>query len=524
MRRSVGPGADRRASSKAAVLYARVSSKDQERGGFSIPAQQQLVRAYSVARGFEVLAEFVDVETAGRAGRTGFGEMIRFLARNPACKAVLVEKTDRLYRNLKDWVTIDELGLQVHLVKEGVVLSEDSVSSEKFVHGIKVLMAKNYVDNLSEEARKGLQEKARQGFWPPRAPLGYRNGLRPDGKRGIEPDPVLGPLVTDLFRWCAVDGCALTELTARLRQAIAPLASGWARPPKIQRSQVHAILRNPLYMGEFDWHGQRFRGVHVPLVSRATWDTVQDRLSGRAPRHRTRQHHEFLFCGLVRCGSCAAEGRRFLLVAEIKKAQYVYYRCEECKRRRRAEYVREERLVEAFVRALDRMTDAGERGRLAAAMARAVTESPSTRESAAGAARDVPGQAVGCVERIQRELADLQARLELAYEDRLVGRIDTAFFDRLAAGWRERVAALQQELAQRTDRRAENLETGTSGSRLARTDEALALELRQPSVIFQETVEFAYRRRMLAAVCSNSTWTSGALVVEWRQLLDKAGD
>jgi len=153
-----------------------------------------------------------------------------------------------------------------------------------------------------------------------------------------------------------------------------------------------------------------------------------------------------------------------------------------------------------------------------------VTESPSTRESAAGAARDVPGQAVGCVERIQRELADLQARLELAYEDRLVGRIDTAFFDRLAAGWRERVAALQQELAQRTDRRAENLETGTSGSRLARTDEALALELRQPSVIFQETVEFAYRRRMLAAVCSNSTWTSGALVVEWRQLLDKAGD
>ena len=31
------------------------------------------------------------------------------------------------------------------------------------MHGIKVLMAKNYIDNLSEEARKGMQEKAEQG-------------------------------------------------------------------------------------------------------------------------------------------------------------------------------------------------------------------------------------------------------------------------------------------------------------------------------------------------------------------------
>jgi site-specific DNA recombinase len=43
------------------------------------------------------------------------------------------------------------------------------------MHGIKVLMAKNYVDNLSEETRKGMFEKAEQGIWPSFAPLGYRN-------------------------------------------------------------------------------------------------------------------------------------------------------------------------------------------------------------------------------------------------------------------------------------------------------------------------------------------------------------
>ena len=58
---------------------------------------------------------------------------------------------------------LDELDVEIHLVKEGAVLSRDSRSSEKFMHGIKVLMAKNYIDNLSEEARKGMQEKAEQG-------------------------------------------------------------------------------------------------------------------------------------------------------------------------------------------------------------------------------------------------------------------------------------------------------------------------------------------------------------------------
>src|SRR5204863_7963146 len=86
-----------------AVLYARVSSKDQEREGFSIPAQQKLLREYARAQKLTVLREFVDVETAKQAGRSQFGEMLAFLKANPTCRMILVEKTDRLYRNIKDW-------------------------------------------------------------------------------------------------------------------------------------------------------------------------------------------------------------------------------------------------------------------------------------------------------------------------------------------------------------------------------------------------------------------------------------
>ena len=78
-----------------------------------------------------------------------------------------------------------------HFPKEGVVLSRESRSSEKFMHGIKVLMAKNYIDNLSEEARKGMQEKAEHGIWPTKTPLGYRNITGPDGKKTIATDPTI---------------------------------------------------------------------------------------------------------------------------------------------------------------------------------------------------------------------------------------------------------------------------------------------------------------------------------------------
>src|SRR5215475_1015088 len=90
-----------------AVLYARVSSKDQEREGFSIPAQQKLLRQYAHDQRLTIVREFVDVETAKQAGRGGFGEMLAFLRTDPSCRTILVEKTDRLYRNIKDWVTVD---------------------------------------------------------------------------------------------------------------------------------------------------------------------------------------------------------------------------------------------------------------------------------------------------------------------------------------------------------------------------------------------------------------------------------
>jgi site-specific DNA recombinase len=107
---------------KRAVIYARVSSKEQEKEGFSISAQLKLLREYAATQAFTVAQEYVDVETAKQTGRVAFGEMVTYLKAHPAVRVMLVEKTDRLYRNLKDWVTVDEIDVEIHFAKEGVVL------------------------------------------------------------------------------------------------------------------------------------------------------------------------------------------------------------------------------------------------------------------------------------------------------------------------------------------------------------------------------------------------------------------
>jgi site-specific DNA recombinase len=177
-----------------AVLYARVSSKDQEREGFSIPAQQKLLREYAAAKNLTILREFIDVETAKQAGRSAFGEMLAFLKGDSSCRTILAEKTDRLYRNIKDWTTVEDLGAEIHFVKENTVYSGESRSSEKLMHGIKVLMAKNYIDNLSEEVKKGQREKAAQGHWPTASRLSEQPDHAPNrgrpGPRSARRPPV----------------------------------------------------------------------------------------------------------------------------------------------------------------------------------------------------------------------------------------------------------------------------------------------------------------------------------------------
>jgi site-specific DNA recombinase len=118
-------------SMKSTVIYTRVSSREQQQEGFSLGAQTKGLREYADRGDFNVIKAFEDVETAKTSGRKQFNEMVKWLKQNPSCPTLLVEKTDRLYRNFRDAVTLEDLDLEIHFVKEGQVLSKDAKSIYK---------------------------------------------------------------------------------------------------------------------------------------------------------------------------------------------------------------------------------------------------------------------------------------------------------------------------------------------------------------------------------------------------------
>ena len=99
--------------SNEAVAYARVSTKDQEREGFSIPAQLRLINEYAAVHGLKITETYTEAETAGHTGREAFGRMMNALKSPGTCRTILVEKTDRLYRNARDMVDLNDLKVEI---------------------------------------------------------------------------------------------------------------------------------------------------------------------------------------------------------------------------------------------------------------------------------------------------------------------------------------------------------------------------------------------------------------------------
>jgi site-specific DNA recombinase len=141
---------------------------------------------------------------------------------------------------------MDELHVTIHFVKENSILGPNSRSSDQFTHGIKVLMARNYSQNLGEETLKGMLQKAKSGLYPSCAPVGYRDIEGPDQKCIMVPSSD-APTVKRLFEEFATGRYSLKDLAAKAR------AEGWTVSGHLHKSTLHQILRKRIYTGDFDW-------------------------------------------------------------------------------------------------------------------------------------------------------------------------------------------------------------------------------------------------------------------------------
>src|SRR3990167_2725072 len=244
------------------ILYCRVSSKEQEETGYSLPAQEKLLSGYSERTGYSVDKVFAISESAsGKKQREVFTQMMQYVQKQ-GLKIIICEKVDRLTRSFKDAVMIDEWleddeERQVHLVKDSLILHKNSRSQEKLNWGIRILFAKNYIDNLSEEVKKGQKEKISQGWLPTKPPLGYKT-VGEKGHKIHVIDEEVAPYIKQMFTLYATGNYSTLSLCEKMyKLGFRSRAGG-----KVVKSKIHKLLSDPFYYGKFVWKGEIHQGKH----------------------------------------------------------------------------------------------------------------------------------------------------------------------------------------------------------------------------------------------------------------------
>jgi site-specific DNA recombinase len=413
---------------RSAVIYARVSSREQEQEGFSIPAQLKFNREYAQKTGFQIVREFVDIEAAGKAGRRQFGEMVRYLEKTPECRVVIAEKTDRLYRNLRDCLTLEDQDIEIHLPKEAQVISKNARSQTKLMHGFHVLMARNYIENLREEVEKGMREKAEQGIYPSRPPIGYRNNK---AEHTIEVDSAKAPLARRMFQLYATGNYSLLQLRDVLFTEFGQ---------RLAKGYLDRLLKNPFYTGSFVWQGKLYRGSHTPLVDREQFDQVQKIFDGRnKPKYRK---HTFAFQGLLKCAY-----DRCAVTAEIKKQKYTYYRCTGYRGPCDLPYMREELLGPRLGQIVK---DIFIPGSVLIQLETFLLNDHGRQQADQSEQRN----------RVQDRLSAVRSRLDQSYVDKLDGKITEDLWTRKSEEWRAEERRLCAELVSLEHPKTERLLEG----------------------------------------------------------------
>ena len=420
---------------KKAVMYVRVSSKEQAEQGFSPEAQRVCLYDFARRNAFDVVKEFEEAESAKDSRRKEFAAMVEYIKARKI-EHVLVEKTDRLYRNFKDYVLVEELtekhGVTVWLVKEGGSIGKDSKASDKLMHGIKTVMAKGFIDNLKEEVQKGFTVKISHGEFPHQAPLGYLNGKDPYNPKHnvIVPDPANRNLIFKMFEYYASGIYSMKSLIAKLEaEGLALNLPPLIKSRRLYVSTIQRCLINPFYIGRFEWNGKMIEGSHEPLIAPELWQKVQSVISGRNINLR-KEHNvmPFAYKGMFTCGACARS-----VTAEKKKGRYVYYHCTQYKTECGQPWAKEETIDARFDRLTNilKISDAG-----VAFVAAALKQSLSQKREGQDKAFDA----------LINDQTRLKKRIDALYEDRLDKKINESFYDTKFADYTIQLETLEERI------------------------------------------------------------------------------
>jgi len=305
------------------IAYCRKSTDEADRQILSIEAQIAELTEFAKREGLEISEFITESKTAKVPGREEFDKVLKIIEKGHA-QGILSWHPDRLARNSIDG------GKIIYLLDTGKLLDlkfpshwfENSPQG-KFMLNIAFGQSKYYVDNLSENVKRGLRQKLRNGVYPGKAPQGYLN----NEKLGtIEIDLVGSKVLKKAFQIFADGGKTFADISRFLFANGIKGRSG--KPLKIHR--MKEVLANKFYIGIIYYNGEYYDGSQELFISKQLFDAVQRQVK-LTERSKPNNKHNFAYLGLIKCGECGAsitaEQKFKFYKGTNRKAEYIYYRC-----------------------------------------------------------------------------------------------------------------------------------------------------------------------------------------------------
>ena len=410
---------------KKAVILARVSTLRQEKEGLSLQdIQLPILRDYAKDNDFEVDREFVFSESADKKIRTKFNEMIEYVKNNSDIVAIIAYRVDRITRNYRDAVLIDDLRSEhhkeIHFVYDRLVISQKTIGRDITDWDTKVYLAKQFLNRLKDDAVATAQRKLSLGEWPIEAPFGYMNKRDEENNRNwVYIDEKEAPIVQKVYEWYSTGSQSMLEVRNRVNEVFGT---------NYTKSKIEKILKNPFYIGIMIYDCMEYPHRYEHIISQELYDTVQAVKAGYHKKHFKFAGLAFAYRGLIPCADC---GCMVTPERKIKKngKTYHYYHCTQYKGKHGAEWLSEDEITKQFSNVFSDLQ-----------VPQNVVDDIVI--SLKGSHKDKISFHNELLERYQTENKTYENRIEKMYEDKLDGSITTNFYEEKRKEYRDKQKVL----------------------------------------------------------------------------------
>ncbi len=303
---------------KNAVIYTRVSSKEQAETNKSLETQGKYCREYAQKNSINVLEQFGGTyESAQTDERKEFKRMLQFVRTNKEpIDYVIVYSVDRFSRSGEGAISIlselSNIGVKLLPVTQP---TDASTPSGKLQQNMLLLFSQFDNDLRRQKCVAGMIEKLRRGEWSWRAPIGY-NQITINGEQKITVNEK-GEILRKAFFMKANEGLSNAEIIKRCK------ALGLV----IAKQRLTEIFKNPFYAGLIVHSladGEIIRGKQEAVVSEAIFLKANGQAALNPHGFTQNIMNESL--PLKRFTKCAECGTPMTGYINRKKKIY-YYRC-----------------------------------------------------------------------------------------------------------------------------------------------------------------------------------------------------